>query len=300
MSNTIYVREIPEYVLDGLRLGRHVEHDDRSRDYAFTVPRKLAVQPLQPVQHQRYIPILDQGEIGSCTGNAGEGAAGTAPAFAAIPAGCAARPDPGNGAGDESQALSLYSHATELDNIPGTYPPTDTGSTGIAAAKAMMQAGLISGYQHTFTLSDALAALQIVPLMFGINWYTSFDMPDANGLVTITPGATVRGGHEVLATELVADRQLIGFDNSWSMSWGLQGRFYMSFADADRLLGEQGDVIVPVPLSQPVPVPVQPAQPQKPAQPGQPAPGSALTPVEELERQMWSMFKSWAKLRGFE
>lgn len=289
---TIYVREIPEFRFDGLPLGRHVEHDDRSREFAFQVPGKLAGQPLQPVRHQRFIPVLDQGNRGSCTGNAGEGAAGTGPVFQAIPPTVPARPSTTDAAGDEKEAVALYSAATQLDSIPGCYPPDDTGSTGIAAAKAMVKAGLIAGYQNTFTLQDALAALQYVPLMVGSNWYTSFDMPDATGLVTIAPGATVRGGHEYVADELDPVNRMVGFTNSWSPAWGLQGRFRMSWDDFGTLLGQQGDVVVPVPLSQPKPQPAHPIIPQPVQQ--------AVLTVEQLERQMWELAQKWAHVRGLD
>lgn len=280
----IYVREIPEYHLDGLPLGRHVEHDDRSRGFAFQ-GGKLAGQALQSVRHQRYIPVLDQGNLGSCTGNAAEGVAGTGPVFQAIPPAVAARPDPVDGASDEVRAVALYSLATQLDGIPGQYKPDDTGSTGVAVAKAMVKAGLIAGYQHTFTTTDALTALQMLPLIVGMNWYTSFDQPGPDGVVTLARGATVRGGHELVADELDVDRRLVGFTNSWSAGWGpVGGRFYLSWADLDRLLGEQADVTIPVPLTQ---------------QPPQPAPGPAPTPTPDaVDQAMWAAAQAWAHDRG--
>jgi hypothetical protein len=278
----IYVREIPEFKLDGLPLGRHVEHDDRSRQYAFQVPEHLVSGQLQPVRHQRFVPVLDQGNLGSCCGNAAEGVAGTGSVFQAIPPTVAGRPSPTDAVGDEAQAVALYAAATLLDNVPGSYPPDDTGSTGVAAAKAAVKAGLIAGYQHTFSLADALAALQLVPLMFGINWYDSFDQVGPDGLVTITPGAQVRGGHEIVADELDVTRRVVGFTNSWSASWGLGGRFYIGWGDVEQLLGEQGDVTVPVPLSQ---------------QPPQPAPTPAPGP-DQVDAAMWSAAQTWAKARG--
>ena len=67
--------------------------------------------------------------------------------------------------------------------------------------------------------------------------------------MTITPDAQVRGAHEPMADELLVDERLVGFSNSWSPEWGFQGRFYLGWGDLERLLGEQGDVIVPVPLT---------------------------------------------------
>ena len=47
-------------------LGRLIEHDERSRRYAFDASKvKLA-----SVHHERRVPVLDQGDLGSCTGNA--------------------------------------------------------------------------------------------------------------------------------------------------------------------------------------------------------------------------------------
>lgn len=282
MTTIVYVREIPEFALDGLPLGRHVEHDDRSRDYAFQA--RTGATALQPVRHQRYIPVLDQGNLGSCTGNAAEGTAGTGAVFQGLPAVTRLTPVQGDAAADEAQAVALYSAATRLDNIPGAWEPDDTGSTGIAAAKALVKSSLIAGYQHTFKLADALTALQYVPLMIGMNWYDSFDQPDSSGLITITPAAQVRGGHEIVADELDVARQLVGFTNSWSASWGLAGRFYLGFGDLERLLGEQGDVTVPVPLTQ---------------QPPQPAPGPAPSPTPDaVDQAMWSAAQTWAKARG--
>jgi len=284
---SVYVREIPEFHLDGLPLGRHVEHDDRSRQYEFA-PR--AGVTLQAVRHQRFVPLLDQGTLRSCTGNAALGAAGTGAVFQAIPAAAPYRPETADAVKAEDEAVALYSTATRIDGIPGSWTPDDTGSTGLAAAKALKQAGLIAGYLHTFSLQAALAALQAGPLMVGMNWYDSFDTPDPSGLVRITPAAQVRGAHEVVADELLPDQQLVGFPNSWSEAFGLQGRFYLTWDDFGRLLDEQGDVIVPVPLSQPMPQPVQPAA-QQVAQPSPPG-------ADQADHDLWAALQQWAHARG--
>jgi hypothetical protein len=81
----------------------------------------------------------------------------------------------------------------------------------------------------------------------GINWYTSFDTPDATGLVVIAAGATIRGGHEVVADQIDATNQRVWFWNSWGPSYGVAGRFCMSFDTWQQLLEQQGDVTVPMP-----------------------------------------------------
>lgn len=245
---------IPEFVIPGRRLGRHVNHDPRS--LAFQVPRRAGA--VQSVQHARAIPVLDQGSLGSCTGNAAEGALGTAPIYATIPGTVAVRPT-GDATVDEQQAVALYSAATSLDDFDGQYPPTDTGSDGLSVAKACQRAGLISGYRHATSLDAALAALAVRPVITGVNWYEGMDEPDRDGLVHVS--GQVRGGHEFVLDEIVADEQLIGFTNSWSTDWGVDGRAYISFDDFERLLHEQGDVTDFVPLTEPAPTPIDPDDP---------------------------------------
>jgi hypothetical protein len=246
----LYVRHIPEHPGAG-RLGRHIRHDPRS--LAYQVPAK-STATLTSVRHTRQIPVLDQGSLGSCTGNATEGALGTTPFLEAIPKTVLGRPT-GNARVDEDQAIALYSAATALDSYDGGYPPNDTGSDGLSVAKAAKAAGLISGYQHATSLDAALAALQAKPVITGVNWYDSFDEPAASGLITIAKQASVRGGHEFVLDELDVEQRRVWFTNSWGGAWGLSGRACIGWDDFARLLSEDGDVTAFVPLSQPAPTP---------------------------------------------
>jgi hypothetical protein len=251
----MYVRRIEEHPPthpSAGRLGRHVRHDPRSLAYRFPA---RSTGTLRSVRHERHIPVLDQGDLGSCTGNAAEGACGTGVLFDAIPAGLPARPSTTNADSDEEQARALYSAATQLDGYDGEWPPDDTGSDGLSVAKAAQRAGLISGYQHAMSLDAALAALADQPVICGISWYDSFDEPDDNGLIRIAKRASVRGGHEFVLDELLVDERLIGATNSWGLGYGKQGRMYIGWDDFGRLLDEQGDVTVFTPATQPAPTP---------------------------------------------
>lgn len=278
----MYRRHIPEQPIPGRRLGRHVRHDPRSLQYLYPAHK---VDGLVSVRHDRGIPVLDQGDLGSCTGNAAEGSVGTSPLFEAIPGTVAARPT-ASASSDEDQAVALYSAATKLDSYSGSYPPDDTGSDGLSVAKAAQKAGLISGYTHCTDLDSALKALSQQPVIAGINWYDSFDDPNADGLIKIAKGAQVRGGHEICLDELDVEKQLIGFTNSWSTSWGLEGRAYLSWADFKRLLGEDGDVTVFTPLSEPAPTPTPPA------------PADPLAELAALLKQWISSVESWFQKHG--
>jgi hypothetical protein len=247
------ISRIEEHVVPGKRLGRHVDTRLRQLARPYAGPRKTVAS----VTWERNIPILDQGDVGSCTGNAMTGALGTGLLYAALPAGITL---------DEDEALKLYSAAESIDG-DGPYPPNDNGSTGPSVARAAQDGELISGFTHYTDLDSALQALMDGPVILGMNWYSSFDTPAADGTVSITPDAYVRGGHEVLARIVDAGAQVIGLDNSWGASWGVDGSFRMSYATLERLLSEEGDCTAPEPLKAPAPTPPAPVppSPQPPA-----------------------------------
>lgn len=228
MSN---IRSFPiqERVVPGRRLGRHVEHDDRSR--AFGVVHQLG--PLRSVVHHRHCDAFDQGELGSCTGNAMAGALMTGPLYRE-----------GRNL-TEANAVELYSLATRCDRIPGFYPPDDTGSSGLAVARAAQKMGMVSAYHHAFGLSQALYALSRGPVIIGIDWFAGFDEPVGVGAELRISGE-VRGGHEVVLDRLDVENGFVGGTNSWGKGWGAQGRFVLTFGTFRQLLARDGDVVVPV------------------------------------------------------
>ena len=213
------------------RLARHIYHDDRSWNYKLDTS-KLEIKD---VEHKRLIPVLNQGQLGSCTGNAGIGAINTNPfqlnnkVFSP----------------NEDGAIKLYSDATKIDRFGGHYPPKDTGSSGLAIAKVLKSNELISEYNHTFTLNDALKALTVYPLIVGIKWHKDMYYPDPDGRVH--PRGAIVGGHEVQAFKINKEDMKVWFYNSWGENWGVNGTFYLTWADLAFLLSEQGDVIALIP-----------------------------------------------------
>lgn len=233
---------IDEDKVEGKRLGRHVNHDPRSLRYTVGAPARTIVS----VEHERVIPVLDQGDLGSCTGNASVGALGTKPLYDSLPS----QDQP---ILDEDLAVLVYKKATQIDPYDGEYPPDDTGSDGLSVAKVCKAYGLTSGYTHATSLAAMQAALQDTPVIVGVNWYSGFDSPDSNGLVKLS--GSVRGGHEFEVVGLDMDKQLFHAVNSWGTGWGKQGHFWFSFADMTRLLKEDGDCTQLLPLNVPAPTP---------------------------------------------
>lgn len=220
---------IPEKKVPGKRLGRHVYHDPKSLRFEHS----MRSAPIVSKTWLRTVPAFDQGDIGSCTGNAMAGVLATAPFHETFSI-------------DESTAVELYKEATRIDRIPGYYPPNDTGSTGIAVAKAAYKKGWISSYHHAFGLHSCLTALShIGPVIIGIPWYDGFDTPQGSSALLQISG-TVRGGHEVQLLGVDTSTQVVHGINSWGPNWVANGRFTMSFKVLDFLLKNQGDCIVPI------------------------------------------------------
>lgn len=250
---TVYRRRIEEHRVPGMPLGRHVHHDSRSLAYLYPAATSQAT-----VIHERRIPVLDQGDVGSCTGNAETGVIGTDPLYSALPSGHLGL--------NEMEALRLYSAAETIDG-DGPYPPSDNGSSGLSVAKAAKAAGLISGYQHATSVQAMISALQQYPVIIGINWYDSFDDPDGEGLVTITKGAQVRGGHEVEVIGWSSTSNLFTAVNSWGTSYGVNGTFLFSADTMTRLFAEEGDCTISLPLTVPAPTPTPQPVPPVPSPP---------------------------------
>ncbi len=200
------------------RLARHVEHDDRSHSF------HAAVGTIRSVRWARRVPIFDQGQLGSCTGNALCGALSSEPFDLLL---------------GEAAAVSVYSQATHLDRVRGAYPPVDTGSSGLAVMRAAKARGWIKSYSHAFTPSHVLGALSLRPGITGITWLEGCDSPDRDGIIRYE--GPIRGGHEIELDEVDVERRLVGFSNSWGPGWGLHGRFYMSWDDYAAALADHGD-----------------------------------------------------------
>jgi hypothetical protein len=232
------------HVIPGLRLGRRVNHDPRSRQFRY----QASPVPLTSIEHPIGIPVLDQGDTGDCVANTGVEILSTEP-FAAAVKGITL---------DEDYARALYHDLTVADDYPGTWnvdPPhgEDTGSDGLTLGKVLTSRGLISGYQHIFDVASFLAALQVQAVAVGLTWRSGCDNPSSTGLIRWT--GTIRGGHELCAYAYDADRQWVRLRNHWTASWGDKGSCWMPLADLTAALAADGDATVLIPATKPAPTP---------------------------------------------
>lgn len=239
MKNNMLVL-LEESVVAGKRLGRHLEWDARNAAHLIEdeviAGVRVAERTAKPVSVMwpRYSQILNQGDLGSCTGNAMTGWLGCTPSV---------HSEADAGPFNENFAVQLYESATTLDSIPGQYPPDDTGSSGMAVAKAAKKMGLISAYKHATTTYGLLHALQSAPVIVGVPWVSGFDNPDSDGLVEYS-GYT-RGGHEFLIRGYDATNDLLWADNSWGTSYGKGGSFCFTTDTWNILASRGGDCVAP-------------------------------------------------------
>lgn len=237
MQTFRYLAESPD---NPFRLGRHQVHDallpERDARQLHVLHRFIGIKT---VTHQEVEPVFDQGNLGSCTANAALGCLVTAPfAKAGVTY-------------TENDAVELYKVETKLDDsqIPGNYPPDDTGSTGPWSMMALEQQGKIKSYHHTRSIFTALRLLSHGPISIGVTWYNSmFDVVDQDGvkMIVVDEHSQVAGGHQVCVVGNSVEHQRVLIRNSWGTGWGDEGHAWLSWNDLDLLLHEGGDVVQPV------------------------------------------------------
>jgi hypothetical protein len=239
------------------RLGRNVRHDSRSLSY---LVEARDTNTLVSVKHETYIPTLQQGQLGSCTGNAGTKCLGTGVFWAS--AEVKNNLSPTDAAFDENFAVGVYSECTSMDPFSGQYPPTDTGSDGLTVAKVFVKRGLISGFKHATSLEAVLTALSVQPVIVGTKWLNDMFTPEADGRLKVS--GSVAGGHEYMLDELDVENKRVWIHNSWGDEWGINGRAYITWDDLAKLLADNGDCTVFVPITEPAPTPTPPPAPPQP------------------------------------
>lgn len=199
--------------------------DERSR--AFQAP--LADQ-IRTVQHKHYGPILDQW-VGSCTGHS-----------ATQNLNCRPLHTPRETYYSDIVAMQIYGRATQIDPWQGEYPPTDTGSSCLAAAKAAQEFGYISSYRWAFGFDQMLAALMFNPVVVGTNWLNNMFRPGRHGFLDVT--GSVVGGHAYLVVGYSKVFKYFTVLNSWGIGWGRKGKARIKADDMRPLIDDDGEAVV--------------------------------------------------------
>lgn len=209
-------------------LGR-LYHAD-ARDLGFLMSAHLTeVDTTQLPAYKYYIPgtILNQGNTPQCVDYSWNGWLACGPIR-----------------NQRLQPGVLYCEAQKLDPWPGDCTnPQYEGTSVRAAAQALQTRGLIDTYVWAF---DADTIRQWVlagkgPVVVGTRWYNQMFTPDRDGVVHVVPGDQLAGGHAYLIIGASDKSQCFRLVNSWGTGWGQKGRFWMSYADMNTLISQQGE-----------------------------------------------------------
>lgn len=140
----------------------------------------------------------------------------------------------------------LYIRNQRNDPWPGEYPSYE-GATVRAAMKTGVDLGWFSAYAFCWDLETALAFVMTKgPLQMGLDWFSSFDYPDREGIVRLDVNSRLRGGHSFVWDGTSLKRGLARCPNSWGRRWGKNGYFYVPLEDMEALIQMEGECAAPV------------------------------------------------------
>jgi len=210
--------------------GRRISKDERDKQYLM---RRLLAPTRAVLPTNKLWKIaaknLDQGDYGTCVGNAWANFLRCAPIQTTA---------------DESMALKIYDAAILLDEWTDNDNDTDRqmGTSVRGGAMAVTNMGKLKSYLWAFELQPAVEwVLTMGPVVLGTTWYSSMMKPDAQGIVQIKPGARDLGGHCYLWRGADTKKALAYCCNSWGDSWGLSGNFAIPFKDVETLIHNDGE-----------------------------------------------------------
>lgn len=212
-------------------------------------------------------PVENQGNMGSCTGNAIAGLVEFLE-LADLKTHNDAEPEVFNDGQYSGQHSGPYSNVSRLfiyyneRELSGT-TGSDSGSTIRNGMKAIATWGVCREKLWSYTdnhllekpaakaygegakhrigsylrISDLETGLQCLatgfPFVFGFTVFQSFESPEVakTGIVPLpTKGEQVLGGHAVMAAGYDLNKEWLIVRNSWGVKWGDHGYFYMPFA----------------------------------------------------------------------
>lgn len=205
-------------------LGRQMVHDSKSR--AFPVDVVIDKSTWHDKSVRIYDPSTNPNQChGECTGCAKSmemNATGNRVAGVVL---------------DMDDAHKIYSKATTLDPFTGTWPPDDTGSSGLAAAKAAKALGIGGAYRHVFGGANEVVQLIMLGRVVNIGtwWYEGMFSPNSSKV--IAPTGDMVGGHQYIARgyDVDTDRVMI---RCW---WGTFRDVWIKRSDLNKLIMDGGD-----------------------------------------------------------
>ena len=218
------------------------------RDYSYATPLRVAAAlPTKVDLRRRCPPVLNQGDLGSCTANA----IGNAHRFEQMKQGLAHEFPPSR--------LFIYYNERAMEGTINS----DSGAMIRDGIKSVAKKGVCPETMWPYVISrfarkppppavkealrhQAISYLRIpqnvgqmkgclasgYPFVFGFTVYDSFESQAVARTGTVQmpgPSETVVGGHAVLAVGYDDTKQRVIVMNSWGRGWGMKGYFTMPY-----------------------------------------------------------------------
>lgn len=214
------------------RLGRHVRHDERSKGFALPITVDRSTWHDKRIRLYDPTPNPDQ-VIGNCTG------CSKANSLNAVGSRLTGR------VLDMADADALYSWASRNDPWEGAWPPDDTGSSGLAAAKAAVAYGVGGTYQWLFGGADQVVQTVMAGRVVSVGtlwYYAMFDPAHHVGepegpAGVVEPTGGVAGGHQYTIRGYDVSSDLV-LGRCW---WGTFRDFWIRREHLDDLILDDGD-----------------------------------------------------------
>lgn len=221
------------------------EKDERSREYPAV--RLLGSAQQTPISKVWDLSArLDQGQEGQCV-------------MYSLSHELAAEPVPVELPNNEIMLkkwiTKRYHQAQREDQWPGGgyegADPNYEGTSLLGGVKVLHALGLFQEYRWAFGEEDLFVSLgHLGPACIGVNWYAGMGQPDSNGLLNVS-GQHI-GGHAIIVRGVDVENGIYRLTNSWGRSYGVDGECFMTRQDMARLLGEEGECLIPVGRETPV------------------------------------------------
>jgi hypothetical protein len=215
---------------EDIRLDRLVQFDEKSRNY----PLSSTILSKKPRSYTwRVTEWYDQKSEGACV------------AFA-LGHELNARPAEIKNIPEEWLVKRVYWDSQRIDPWQGgSYPganPFYEGTSVLAGVKTLQKMGAFKGYNWAFSMNDIIRGVAYNgPAVIGVNWYEGMFDTDKSGF--IKPVGSLIGGHAVLLRGVNIREQTFTIRNSWGKSWGKDGDCYITFADLQTLMRQQGECV---------------------------------------------------------
>jgi len=134
----------------------------------------------------------------------------------------------------------LYELAQKYDQWPGE---NYDGTSVRGAVKILNKLGFVKSYWWGKSAKDVHGwVMKRGPVVLGTLWYENMSRLDRSGYAI--PSGRVLGGHAYLCIGYNKKRKAFKCLNSWGASWGVKGKFWISFKNMDFLVKKGGEACI--------------------------------------------------------